>query len=168
MPDSVKSKFGRKPTYSSAKVGSLEDVNLTSVTDGQLLKWDNTTAEWVNASDIEAGLLTVNEGITFDFDDNVDQLTDEETAVTSNSRFGMITTQVCVCIPGEKKTFRVNNSTVTSSDPVIMINHQYTGAGSILSYVGATGVGYFDIINVNAGTLNSDGQVTIHYAVIQP
>ena len=164
----VQSVFGKRPTYSSTRVGGLQDVTITSVSDKQTLRYDETIGEWVNSTDVEAGVLTVNTGMTIGFDDNVDQLTDEETDVTSNSRFGMITTQVCVCIPGEKKSFTVNNTEITSSDPVILLTHKYTGAGSILSYVGSSTPGSFDIVMVNAGTLNSDGQVVIHYMILKP
>lgn len=40
-------------TVSASQLSNLTDVNLTQLTDGQILKWDATNSKWVNSSEAE-------------------------------------------------------------------------------------------------------------------
>src|SRR6056300_1691327 len=76
-------------TYSfqdaASNVASLTDVTLTSLADGEILKYDASAGEWVNAPDagFSYTLLSASDGITYNNSTGAFTLTD--TGVTANT-----------------------------------------------------------------------------------
>lgn len=55
MADAPSSSFGYRPQYTPNQVRSLSDVEITSVANNEILKWDSTKEKWVNATNSGGG-----------------------------------------------------------------------------------------------------------------
>jgi hypothetical protein len=156
-------------TYSfqdaASNVASLTDVTLTSLADGEILKYDSGTGQWVNAADagFSYTMLSASDGITYNNSTGAFSLTD--TGVTANTygsssqvpvitvnANGQITSATTAAVAG------VSSTSFNTSTGVLTIN---TSDGS--SYTEDLGIGTADspqftgltVTNTITGTVSS-------------
>ena len=157
-------------TYSfqdaASNVASLTDVTLTSLADGEILKYDAVSGQWVNAADAGGIALTdlsASDGITYNNSTGAFSLTD--TGVTANTygsssqvpvitvnANGQITSATTAAVAG------VSSTSFNTSTGVLTIN---TSDGS--SYTEDLGIGTADspqftgltVTNTITGTVSS-------------
>lgn len=97
----------------------------------------------------------------------VTQITNSATAVTINKITGTITTVSLTTAAGAEEEFTCNNSTVTSSDCVVL-TPIYGGAGTPAVTVKSVGSGTFVINITNLHAANAlNGVVQINFVVIR-
>lgn len=97
----------------------------------------------------------------------VTQNTNKGTAVTINKLCGQITMNNAALAAGAEVSFTVNNSTVASTD-VIIVNIQSVGtAGSYLVSVGSVSNGAFTITLSNASAGSLSQAVVLNFIVLK-
>lgn len=149
----------------ASNVASLTDVTLTSLADGQILKYNSGSGQWVNAADagFSYSMLSASDGITYNNSTGAFSLTD--TGVTANTygsssqvpvitvnANGQITSATTAAVAG------VSSTSFNTSTGVLTIN---TSDGS--SYTNDLGIGTADspsftgltVTNTITGTVSS-------------
>jgi hypothetical protein len=97
----------------------------------------------------------------------VTQATSKSTGVTLNKICGQITMNNAALAAGAEATFTVTNSTILSTD-VVIVNHASAGtAGAYLVSISSVATGSFGITvsNVSAGSLSQ--AIVLNYAIIK-
>lgn len=61
---SARGSFGYRPEYSKVQIESLENVELSSLADDEVLKWDASKEKWVNGSSGGGGVNVTTDGLT--------------------------------------------------------------------------------------------------------
>ena len=109
----------------ASSISLLTDVNLTSLVDGEILKYDSGSGEWVNAPDagFEYTMLSASDGITYN---------------NSTGAFSLTDTGVTAATYGS-----------SSHTPVITVNANGQITSATTALVGVSGTLY----NVNTGVL---------------
>ena len=158
-------------TYSfqdaASNVSSLTDVTLTSLADGEILKYDSGSGQWVNAADAGGGIaltdLSASDGITYNNSTGAFTLTDTGVTATtygSPSQVPVITVNANgqITSAGEAAVAGVSSTSFNTSTGVLTIN---TPDGS--SYTEDLGIGTADspqftgltVTNTITGTVSS-------------
>lgn len=97
----------------------------------------------------------------------VTQATSKSTAVTLNKITGQITMNGATLNAGANVTFTVNNSTVATTDLIIVNHDSVGGLGNYVASVNGVGSGTFNITVQNISVANLGEAIVISFAVIK-
>ena len=97
----------------------------------------------------------------------VTQATSKSTGVTLNKTCGQITMNNAALLPQTAVAFTVTNSTVTTTDTIVVCIDSAATSGAYIVSVGAVGAGSFEITlyNLTLGSLSE--AVVLNYAVVK-
>ena len=117
--------------------------------------------------EIRTGMATSGVGYATGAGGTVTQSTSKSTGVTLNTTCGQITMNGAALLPQTAVAFTVTNSTVTTTDTIVVCIDSAATSGAYLVSVGAVGAGSFEITlyNVTLGSLSE--AVVLNYAVVK-